>query len=238
MNGGRKQRMVMRLAKLKSGMTILELLVVIAIFGIFMSVAIPSVFKSFGSMARAKKSTAQYPETRRALGTISDMVRQTHPSPIDAVKFRGKNGSYEAGGIVFPADELRFPIFDSRYAGLGSIQKMEYRLELSPDGDDSPRGLLQTRSPIGAPPESGLCESLLSDAVGLDVKYLDSSQNPPEWVQEWPPENKPATPGEEGTTASASLPAALEITVYILRGISAQPTPFRISVNVPAAQAI
>ena len=67
-----------------TGMTVLEILVVIAILGIFMGIAIPSVTRAFRSMEHVKGLTSRYPEARRALGRISDMVRQTYPAAFAA----------------------------------------------------------------------------------------------------------------------------------------------------------
>lgn len=226
-----------------SGMTILELLVVIAVFGMFMAIAIPTVLKSLTAMGRVKSSTAVYPDAARALSAVCDSLRQAYAGGDAASEFTAKNSSYEAGGLKFPSDEIDFPIMDTRYASLGSVQRMSYRLELSPTLSDSLRGLVQTRSPIGAPPEAGVRQSLLREAIGFDVRYLDDSLDPPEWVQQWPPQ-KSAQAGisstdvakEKGGGVSDPLPAAVEVTVYVVGKISRQPTPFRMVVNLPAAQ--
>ncbi len=224
------------------GMTVLELLVVIAIMGILMGIAIPSVIKSFKTMGRAKKMTATYPEARRALGAMSDMLRQAYEIPNASSTFTGQSDSYEAGGVKFPLDEVSFPVFDTRYAAIGSVQTITYSLQVASSPQDSLRGLIQTRSALGAPPEMGIRETLFPDAVALQFRYLDPAQNPPEWVSEWP---FPAAPGipsavtaEEPAKAysAASLPAAVEITVFALREGSAQPIPFRAVVNLPSAQ--
>lgn len=209
----------------KKGMTVLELLVVIAVLGIFMAIAIPSVTKSFSSMARAKKSTARYPNVRRALGEISDTLRQAYSAAGAGHAFVGNNGSYEAGGLMFPADTLSFQVMDTRYSSIGSVQQISYALELPPPSSNADRGVVQKRSPLGAP-EAGIEESLLSEAIALGFRYLDDSQDPPAWVQEWPP---------KGTASDAAdLPAAVEVTVYVLGGISSQPAPFRAVVNLPS----
>jgi len=143
-----------------SGMTMLELTVVIAVFGIFMALAVPTVTKSLASMARVKSSTATYPETSRALAAVCDALRQSYTAADAGIYFDGKSSSYEAGGIMFPADEINFPILDSRYARLGSVQNMSYKLELTPTPNDTLRGLIQMRAPSGAPPGAGIRESL------------------------------------------------------------------------------
>jgi prepilin-type N-terminal cleavage/methylation domain-containing protein len=227
-----------------SGMTILELLVVIAVFGMFMAIAIPTVLKSMTAMGRVKNSTAVYPNATRALSHICDNLRQAYAGGETAGEFAVKNSSYEAGGLKFPSDEINFPLMDSQYASLGSVQRMSYKLELSPTPNDSLRGLVQTRSPIGAPAEAGIRESLLREAIGFDVRYLDDSQVPPEWVQQWPPEksvaeaaaSSPSAKAEEPAVVSDPLPAAVEVTIYVVGKISRQPTPFRMVVNLPAAQ--
>lgn len=225
-----------------SGMTMLELIVAIAIFGIFMALAIPTVTKSITSMGRVKSSTAAYPEARRALGAVSDALRQAYIASDAGVYFDGKSSSYEAGGIMFPADEISFPMLDSRYARLGSVQNMSFKLELTPTVNDTLHGLIQTRAPAGAPPGSGLRESLLEEAIGLDLKYLDTSQDPPAWVQEWPPEKETLTMTSEpqapaqAPSAQYLLPAAVEVTIYVLGKVSVQPIPFRMIVNIPAAR--
>jgi prepilin-type N-terminal cleavage/methylation domain-containing protein len=226
-----------------SGMTILELLVVIAVFGMFMAIAIPTVLKSLTAMGRVKNSTAVYPDAARALSDICDSLRQAYAGGEAAAEFTVKNSSYEAGGLKFPSDEINFPIMDTRYASLGSVQRMSYRLELSPTLNDSLRGLVQTRSPIGAPAEAGIRQSLLREAIGFDVRYLDDSHDPPEWVQQWPPEKSaqadtpsPRGAAEGSAVISDPLPTAVEVTIYVMGKISRQPTPFRMVVNLPAAQ--
>jgi type II secretory pathway pseudopilin PulG len=223
-------------------MTMLELVVVIAVFGIFMSLAIPTVTKSLASMARVKSSTATYPEARRALGSVCDALRQAYTAADAGVYFDGKSSSYEAGGVMFPADEINFPILDSRYARLGSVQNMSFKLELTPTLNDTLHGLIQTRAPAGAPPGAGIRESLVKEAIGLDLKYLDASQDPPVWVQEWPPEEetiKMTAGAQDAAQAPSSpnlLPAAVEVTIYVLGKVSLQPIPFRMTVNIPAAR--
>jgi len=220
------------------GMTILELLVVIAVMGIFMGIAIPSVMKSFTAMERAKKTAAQYPDARRALGAVSDTLRRTYPATDAGAQFVGRNNSYEAGGVRFPLDEIRFAVMDDRFAAIGSVQNIMYSLQLPPAPPDS-RGLMQTRSPLEGPVDSGIRESLLSDAIAFDARYLDDSQDPPEWVQEWPPQRGAvgSVLSHLGLTQEADLlPAAVEITVYTLKAGSSQPMPFRTVVNLPSAR--
>jgi prepilin-type N-terminal cleavage/methylation domain-containing protein len=224
--------------KTRTGMTILELLVVIAVLGIFMGIAIPSVMKSFTLMARAKKSAARYPDVRRALGAMSDTIRQAYTAAEAGTGLVGRDGSYEAAGIMLPADEMHFFVLDSRYSRIGSVQEIDYALQLNPAQGDSERGVVQSRSPLSAP-DAGIREALLPEAVALDFRYLDNSQKPPAWVQEWPPKkanaNIPYTAeAETASPAAPEMPAAVEITVYLLGGASSQPSPFRAVVNLPS----
>lgn len=214
------------------GMTIIELLVVIAILGIFMGIAIPSVTRSFQSMEQAKKVTSRYPDAWRALDRVSNMLRQTFPEALTSGEaFVGRSGSYDAGGAMIPSDELRFPILDTGYDRVGSVQRISYRLDLSSGQEGSPMSLVQTRSSLGAAAEAGVTETLLPGAVGLDFSYLDGSSDPPEWVQEWPPLPAQAV---ATSTDSVRLPKAVKVTVFMLGAISPQPTSFTTVVNVPS----
>ena len=74
-----------------SGTTVIEIVVVIAILGIFMAIAIPAVTKSFRLMSQTKRLTARYPNARRALDRVSDMVQQTYPAALaSGVSFIGR----------------------------------------------------------------------------------------------------------------------------------------------------
>lgn len=213
------------------GMTIIELLVVIAILGIFMGIAIPSVTKSFRSMEQAKRVTSRYPDAWRALERVSNTLRQTFPAALTAGgAFVGRSGSYDAGGAMIPSDELRFPILDTGYERVGSVQRISYRLDVGSGEEDPAMSLVQIRSSLGAAAEAGVKKTLLPRAVGLDFSYLDDSSDPPEWVQEWPP--LPAQ--EAASTDPARLPKAVKVTVFTLGAISPQPTSFTTVVNVPS----
>lgn len=208
----------------EAGMTIIEMLVVIAILGIFMGIAIPSVVKSFTTMQQAKRITVSYPEAWRALNRVSEMVRQTYPLAASTeASFQGRNGSYDAGEIKIPSDELTFLVFDTGYARFGSVQKISYRLE--PRAEDSPGGLVQIRSALGSE-DTGVRETLLKSAVGLDFSYLDGSVEPWQWVQQWPASQQ----GAELTRP----PKAVKITVFMLKQMAREPKSFTTIVNVPS----
>ncbi|MBI5115814.1 type II secretion system protein [Candidatus Poribacteria bacterium] len=236
-------------------MSVIEILVVIAVLGIFMGIAVPSVMRSFHAMAQAKKLTNRYPDTRKALGAMSDMIRRTYPTAMQSgATFAGSNGSYDFEGVMIPADVLSFPVLDTGYAHVRSVQRISYKLDLStPPLGSPPAGLVQMRSALDADPEAGTRESLHHQAVGLDFSYLDNSKNPPEWVQEWPPASaassvQPPTPavappvaaGEgqatppEAARQPVILPGAVKITVFVLGGVAPQPTSFFTIVNVPS----
>lgn len=206
-------------------------------------------------MAQAKKLTSRYPDTRKALEAMSDTIRRTYPTAMQSgATFAGSNGSYDFGGVMIPADVLSFPALDTGYAHLNSVQRISYKLDLSaPPLGSPPAGLVQIRSALNAESEAGARESLHHQAVGLDFSYLDSSKNPPEWVQEWPPVSaaSPATPptpavvtpavaGEgqasppEAVQQPVNLPGAVKITVFVLGGVAPQPTSFFTIVNVPS----
>ncbi|MBI4829982.1 MAG: type II secretion system protein [Candidatus Lindowbacteria bacterium] len=233
----------------------MEILVVISILGIFMGIAIPSVMRSFRAMSQAKKLTSRYPDTRKALEKMSDMLRRTFPAAIrTGGSFVGSNGSYDFGGVMIPADQLSFPALDTGYAHVSPVQRISFKLDLStPEIGHPPEGLVETRSLLSAPAEAGVRESLSHQAVGLDFSYLDGSKNPPEWVQQWPPDSATqaaapipapaATPGaaavgqpplQETVPQPVNLPSAVKITVFILGGVSPQPTSFFTIVNVPS----
>jgi len=230
----------------------MEVLVVIAILGIFMALAIPSITRSFRTMERAKILTSRYPDAWRALDRVSSMVRQTYPAALAAGgSFVGRHDSYELGGMKIPSDELSFPVLDTGLATSGSVQEITYRLELTPPSENAPAGLVQTRSPLGAA-ETGLKETILKKAIGLDFSYLDDSVNPPQWVPEWPPARAaannppaPSSPGVAGvaeggqaaggagsTPQSVRVPQAVKVTVYMVGATLKQPITFTTVVNV------
>jgi len=234
-----------------AGMTLMEVLVVIAILGIFMALAIPSITRSFRTMERAKILTSRYPDAWRALDRVSSMVRQTYPAALAAGgSFVGRHDSYELGGMKIPSDELSFPVLDTGLATSGSVQEITYRLELSPPSENAPTGLVQTRSALGATAETGLKETILKRAIGLDFSYLDDSVNPPQWVPEWPPAGAaannppvPSSPGVAGVAEGAQAPAAatpqsvrvpqaVKVTVYMVGAALKQPITFTTVVNV------
>jgi hypothetical protein len=155
--------------------------------------------------------------------------------------------------MKIPSDELSFPVLDTGLANSGSAQEITYRLELTPQSENSPTGLVQTRSALGAPAETGLKETVLKKAIGLDFSYLDDSVNPPQWVPEWPPAgaaaNNPPTPSSSGiagvaeggqapgagvTPQSVRLPQAVKVTVYMVGATLKQPITFTTVVNVPS----
>jgi prepilin-type N-terminal cleavage/methylation domain-containing protein len=211
-------------------MTMIELLVVIAILGIFMGIAVPGVTKSFQAMSQVKRLTARFPEARESLDTMSQTLRSAFPKAVtDGETFVGKSAAYEAGGIRIPSDELSFPILDSAYAHLRSAQRISYRLSLDRNDDETPAGLIQTRSFIGAESGTGVRKTILERAVGLDLRYLDDRQEPAQWVEEWPPASLDSSSGQD-----ALLPAAVKITVFMFGEVSPQPTSFTTVVNLPA----
>jgi hypothetical protein len=136
---------------------------------------------------------------------------------------------------MFPSDDLSFPILNSRYARVGSFQKINYQLILTRTSNDELQGLIQTRSAVEAPPDAGVRESLLPQAMALDFRYLDDSQEPAVWTQEWPPPQD-AADVTEPDDVSARAPAAVEITIYLF-GPGSSPAPFRAVVNLPATRA-
>lgn len=242
----------MRLRQKKdSGMTILEILVVIAILGIFMGIAIPSVSKSFRTIDQVKQLTVRYPNARKALERMSDMVRQTYPAALaSGASFVGHSGFYEAGGMIFPSDKLSFPVLDTKYAHVRSLQEISYRLELGPEKKDSPRGLVERRSFLGGSSGTGLTQTMPGKIAGLDFQYLDDSHDAPQWIEEWPASfpgkieqpvetsNAAETVHETGAGAGAPqstrLPKAVKITIIVLGDISPKPTSFTTVVNVPS----
>jgi prepilin-type N-terminal cleavage/methylation domain-containing protein len=229
--------------KKNSGMTILELVVVIAVFGIFMGIAIPSVSQSFRSISQAKRLTSRYPDARRALDAISEMVRRTYPPALSAdTAFIGRSNLRDVGGLRIPSDELTFPVLDTDYARLRAVQKISYRLEENAGEAGAPVGLVQTRSFLGASAEAGITGTVLETAAGLDFKYLDDSVTPSQWLDEWPPASgEPNAAGTVRPSASGAsdaqsirLPKAVKITVFTLGEISRRPTSFTTTVNIPS----
>jgi prepilin-type N-terminal cleavage/methylation domain-containing protein len=219
----------------EKGMTIIEMIVFIAILGIFMAIAIPSVIKSSRTMAQAKRLTARYPNAHRALEEMSDMLRRAYPEALDAGEsFVGINGSYDAGTYTLPSDQLIFPALDTNYSHLRSVQRISFGLDKHPESNTSIMDLVQTRSFLGASADTGIKESILQNAVGLDLWYLDDTADPPEWVNYWPPvvEETPASDTEQHTREI--LPGAVKITVFMLGDISRQPTSFTTVVNIPS----
>jgi len=236
-------------------MTIIELLVVIAILGIFMGIAIPSVSKAFQSMDLAKRMTSRYPDAWRTLDAISDMLRRTYPTALQSGgSFIGRNSSYDAGGVMLPSDELIFPVLDTGFSHVGSVQRISYRLERAPEGEMYPMVLVQTRASLGAEAEAGTGETLLTRAIGLDFSYLDESVEPAEWVQEWPSastgtslppgwaeevveavlEGQAPVSGKAPAPKPVHLPRAVKITIFMPGEISRQPTSFTTVVNIPS----
>lgn len=220
-------------------MTLIELVVIIAILSIFMGIAIPTVAKSFQSTAQARKITSRYPEAWRALNQVSESIRETYPTALSSGgAFSGRNGSYDLGAVNLPSDELFFPVLDTGYAHLGSVHRVTYRLELNPQAEDSPKGLVRIRAALGAANDAGAKESILDEVIGLDFKYLDDSAASPEWVQEWPPPDFDRGGGPESPeSAHTRLPRAVRITIFVLGDSSGRPSPFTTVVNIPSRQA-
>lgn len=218
-----------------TGTTLIELLVVIAILGIFMGIAIPSVIKSSHAMEQAKRLTSRYPHAHRALDQISSTLRQTYPEALAmGESFIGQSESYEAAGINLPSDRISFPVLDTNYSHLRSVQRISYELEKSAEPDYSPMALMGMRSFLDAPADKGIKEPLLGRVVGLDFRYLDDSTDPPQWIGQWPPESaEEIVPGAE-SSRPGRVPQAVEITIFMLGEISPQPTSFSTVVNVPS----
>ena len=229
--------------KKNSGMTILELVVVIAVFGIFMGIAIPAISQSFRSISQAKRLTSRYPDARRALDAVSEMVRRTHPPALAAgAPFIGRSNLRDVDGLRIPSDELTFPVLDTHYAHLKAVQKISFRLEEKPAETGAPGGLVQTRSFLGASSEAGITRTILQTAAGLDFKYLDDSVTPSQWRDEWPPASDgPNAVGTVPQSASGAidtqpvrLPKAVKITVFTMGEISRRPMSFTTTVNIPS----
>jgi prepilin-type N-terminal cleavage/methylation domain-containing protein len=217
------------------GTTLIELLVVIAILGIFMGIAIPSVIKSSHAMEQAKRLTARYPNAHRALDQISNTLRQTYPAALAmGESFVGQSESYEAGGISLPLDRLSFPILDTKYAHLRSVQRISYELEKNTEPENVPMALMGMRSFLDAPADKGIKETVLGRVVGLDFRYLDDSTDPPQWISQWPPESANEIASDAKATRPDRVPQAVEITIFMLGEISARPKSFSIVVNVPS----
>lgn len=213
--------------KKNAGMTLLEIVVALSILTIFMGIAIPSLMKSMRATSQAKRLTVRYPNARKALRQMSTMMRQAYPTGLESgIGFTGTSSAYEAGGIMIPRDNVSFPVLDTGYSHLNSMQKISYRLELNPANENAPRGLVQDRSFFGADAAAGTTEMLLDRVIGLDLTYLNDSQDSPEWVSEWPPESV--------DQERPALPKAIKITLYVAGEISLRPTPFTTVVNVPS----
>lgn len=208
------------------GMTLLELLVVIAILGIFMSIAVPGVIRSFRLISQVKQTTARYPNARMALERMSETIRHTYPmAQFSGAPFIGKSDSVEASGIMLPYDELSFPILDTSYSHLRSAHKISYKLNLEPGEGEALGALIEKRSFIGAAENAGIEETIAEKVVGLDFRYLDDSLVPAEWTDEWP-----VSPEEE----TSRVPSAVKITILVLGEISPEPRSFTTVVNIPA----
>jgi hypothetical protein len=96
------------------------------------------------------------------------------------------------------------------------------------------RGLVQTRSFLGAAPETGIKETILERAVGLDFSYLDGSLDPPQWVNEWPPASTDET-GPKAPPHETRVPSAVKMTIFMLGEISPKPKSFTTVINIPAS---
>jgi prepilin-type N-terminal cleavage/methylation domain-containing protein len=216
----------MQTGKLKSGgMTLVETLVVVSILGVFMAIAIPSVMQSFTLISQVKKTTVRYPNARKALGRISDKIRQTYPIALESgAPFVGESTAIEAGDLMLPSDELSFMVLDTGYSHVRSAHKISYRLDLDPEKGETLRGLIEERSFVGAVEGAGMEETVPGSIVGLDFRYLDDSTEPAEWVDEWP-----SAAGDSNV-----VPAAVRITIFVLGEISPEPKSFTTVVNVPA----
>ena len=206
-------------------MTLVETLVVISVLGIFMAIAIPSVIQSFALISKIKKTTVRYPNARKALGRISDRIRQTYPAASESgIPFVGKSAAIKAGELMLPSDELSFMVLDTGYSHVRSAHKISYRLDLAPEKGETLRGLVEKRSFIGAVEGSGVEETIPGNIVGLDFRYLDDSLEPAEWVEQWP-----------SAAGGANLaPAAVRITIFAMGEISPEPKSFTTVVNVPS----
>jgi prepilin-type N-terminal cleavage/methylation domain-containing protein len=223
------------------GMTMIELLVAIMILGIFMGIAVPGIIKSFQAMDQAKRLTARYPKSHKALEQMSRMLRQTYPTALSAESpFAGRSDSIEAGGVKLPFDDITFPVLDTKYAHVRSAQTISYRLELNPSEEDSPKGLVQTRSFLATDSTTVIKETILERIVGLDFSYLDDSVDPPRWENEWPPpvtEDGAAPQSEEVAVkieGAIRVPAAVKMTIFVPGEISPKPRSFTTVVNIPA----
>lgn len=213
--------------KKNDGMTLIELLVVIAILGIFMGIAVPSVIKSVRLTSQVRRMTERYPNARNALTRMSDTIRSTYPAAVKSgIPFVGRNSSLEAGGVMLPSDELSFPVLDTGYSHVRSVQKVSYQLDLNPEKGESLRGLVEKRSFAGAAPDTGAEETIAGRIVGLDFRYLDDSVSPQVWAEQWPPASN--------NKKKKILPAAVKITIFMLGEISPQPKSFTTIVNIPS----
>jgi len=217
----------MRLQEKKNdGMTLVELLVVIAILGIFMAIAVPSVIQSVRVTSQMRNMTERYPNARKALFRMSDMMRRTYPAALESgVPFVGRNASFETGGVMIPADELSFPVMDTGYSHVRSVQEVSYRLDLTPEKGETLKGLVEHRLFVGAGSETGIHETVAGRIMGLDFRYLDDSVEPAAWTEEWPPTSE---------KKADSLPAAVRITIFVLGDISPRPKSFTTIVNIPS----
>ncbi len=225
----------MKVARGKSGgMTLIELLVAISIFGIFMGIALPSVIKSVHLTSQVRRVTERYPNSRKALNRMADTIRSAYPGAVESdILFVGASSSLEAGGIMIPSDELSFPILDTSYSRLRSVQRISYRVDLSSAEGEPLRGLVEHRSFAGAAPDTGVEETVLDRIVGLDFRYLDDSVSPQVWAQQWPPEAEGEAEGE-AKRKTARFPAAVKVTIFVLGDISPQPKSFTTIVNIPS----
>jgi type II secretory pathway pseudopilin PulG len=222
-----------------AGTTLIEIIVAILILGIFMAIAIPGITNSFQTIDQTKRLTARYPAVRRGLDTMSSGIRQTYPAALSQDSpFVGRDGSFEAGGIKLPSDELSFPVLDTSYAHVRSTQLVSYRLQLNPEEEDSPRGLVQTRSFLGTDARRVMQETVLERVVGLDFAYLDDSIEPPRWVGVWPPASSQSAASSDATAATPQdgmrVPGAVRITILVPGEISPKPRSFTTIVNIPA----
>jgi prepilin-type N-terminal cleavage/methylation domain-containing protein len=212
------------------GMTLIEVLVVISILGIFMSIAMPAVMKSFKVTTRVKSMTIRYSDARKALGRISESIRRTYPAALDhGISFEGKSASIEAGPIMLPHDRLSFPIIDTRYSHLRSAHRISYSLDLDPSEGETLRGLVEKRSFIGAKDEAGVEKTVTGKIVGLDFRYLDDSVDPARWVEQWPP-----SASSNDAASSGRVPAAVKTTIFVLGEVSPEPKSFTTITNIPA----
>jgi len=209
-----------------NGNTLVETLVVISILGIFMGIALPGVSKSFRVISQVKQMTARYPNARLALGRMSEMIRHTYPAALDSgSSFVGKSSAIEAGAIMLPSDEITFPILDTSYGHLRSAQEITYRVDLIPEKGETLRGLVEKRSFAGALAGAGAEETIKGRIVGLNFRYLSDAAGSENWEEQWPPSSSDEAGG---------VPAAVEITIFVLGDISPEPKSFTTVVNIPS----